>query len=125
MNTLKQKQQSSKGRKFTAQSLTIPGQTYTIQELFERALFNNLPEELNRVSHFDDEQGTATITELLAHEGTDFTLLDEIEQFEYQEQLREYISNMKDDIDNKIREHKKLRPETQKHAEEKQALNDM
>lgn len=125
MNTLKQKQQPGRARKFTAESLTIPGQTYTIQELFERALFNNLPEELNRVSHFDDEQGTATITELLAHEGTDFTLLDEIEQFEYHEQLREYISNMKDDIDNRIREHKKLRSESQKHAEEKQALNDM
>lgn len=125
MNTLKQKQQSSKARKFTAQSLTIPGQTYTIQELFERALFNNLPEELNRVSHFDDEEGTATITQLLAHEGTDITLLDEIEQFQYQEQLREYISNMKDDIDNRILERKKMISEGQKHAVEKQALNEM
>lgn len=125
MNTLKQKQSPGRARKFNAPSLTIPGQTYTIQELFERALFNNLPEELNRTSHFDDEVGTASITQLLANEGTDFTLLDEIEQFEYQEQLREYISNMKDDIDNKIREHKKLRSESQKHADEKKAVNEM
>ena len=85
-----------KGRKrvhrvFTEPSLTVPDQSYTLRELYERSVVNSMPAVV-RAAYYDEEQN---VDRLFAKSGIDINTLDLVEIQEYKDQLDERIRNMK------------------------------
>lgn len=80
---------------FKESSLTVPDQSYTVRELFERAVVNSAPPNVERQAFYDTEQD---IDKLFSRSGIDLSTLDLVEIEEYREQLNGYIDATKRSI---------------------------
>lgn len=85
-------------RVFTEKTMTIPDQSYTIRELFERSAVNSMPGGLERRVFYDDEKD---INKLFARSGIDLSTLDLVELQEYKEQLDDKIRDAKASLQQK------------------------
>lgn len=79
---------------FKEPSMTVPDQSYTVRELFERAVVNSAP-NVERQAFYDTEQD---IDKLFSRSGIDLSTLDLVEIEEYREQLNGYIDETKRSI---------------------------
>ena len=80
---------------FKEPSMTVPDQSYTVRELFERAVVNSAPPNVERQAFYDSEQD---IDKLFSRSGIDLSTLDLVEIEEYREQLNGYIDETKRSI---------------------------
>lgn len=78
-------------RVFTEPSLTVPDQSYTLRELYERSVVNSMP-AVERAAYYDEEQN---VDRLFAKSGIDINMLDLVEIQEYKDQLDARIRDMK------------------------------
>lgn len=77
---------------FKEPSMTVPDQSYTVRELFERAVVNSAPPNVERQAFYDAEQD---IDKLFARSGIDLSTLDLVELEDYRDQLNGYIDATK------------------------------
>lgn len=84
-------------------SAVVPDETYTIRELFERAVVNSMP-DIGRSYYAED---TSDPSILLDRDAVDFSTLDLVELQEYKDRVNGYIQTHKsrlEEINAKIRE---------------------
>lgn len=81
-----------KGVSYDEPSMTVPSQSYTVRELFERAVLNSMPENVQRRFFYED---TNDIEVLFSRSGIDVSTLDLVELEEYKEQLSQRINDFK------------------------------
>lgn len=77
---------------FKKSSKVIPDQTYTVRELFERAVLNSMPEGLERPYYVED---TSDVDELFNRSGIDLSSLDLVELDELKSSLDTRITELK------------------------------
>lgn len=77
---------------FKKPSQVIPHQTYTVRELFERAVLNSMPDGIER-SYFAED--TTDVDELFNRSGIDLTTLDLVELDDYKSKIGKKIDEMK------------------------------
>ena len=84
-------------------SAIVPDETYTIRELFERAVVNSMP-DIGRIYYAED---TSDPSILLERDAVDISTLDLVELQEYKQHIQGYINTHKtklEEIQAKIRE---------------------
>lgn len=76
-------------------SAVVPDETYTIRELFERAVVNSMP-DVGR-SYYAEDTSDASI--LLERDAVDFSTLDLVELKEYEDKVKSHIAQHKSNLE--------------------------
>lgn len=84
-------------RKFKRPSKLVPDQTYTVRQLFDRAVVNSMPDDLARQYYAED---TNDVDKLFERSGIDLTTLDLVELDDYLEMVKNRIDEHKEKIRN-------------------------
>ena len=90
----------------TEPSMTVPDQSYTVRELFERSVVNSMPDISRRQPYYSDEQNEDKLLEM---SGIDLSTLDLVELDEYKRNLKRYIDQRNQQYQAELQRHRKAK----------------